>query len=132
MLKVIRQSVVLPASPAKLYAQYLSPSAHGAIAGGKVVVGARPGARFRAIGGALTGRTLQTIPGRLIVQAWRSTKFHKGDDDSTLVLRFSPAGRNRARIDLVHVNVPTQDYDGVRKGWPKFYWKPWRKLLATR
>jgi len=132
MLKVVRQSVVLPASPEKLYAQYLNRKAHGAIAGGKVAVGARPGARFRAFGGALTGRTLQTVPGRLIVQAWRSTKFHKGDGDSTLVLRFSSAGRNRGRIDLVHVNMPTQDYDGVRKGWPKFYWKPWRKLLAQR
>jgi len=132
MLKVIRQSVVLPASPKKLYAQYLSPRAHGAISGGKVAIGARPGAKFSAFGGALSGRTLQAIPGKLIVQAWRSTKFHKGDADSTLILRFAPAGRNRGRIDLVHVNVPTQDYEGVSKGWPKFYWKPWRKLLAKR
>jgi len=132
MLKVIRQSVVLPASPKKLYAQYLSPRAHGAISGGKVAIGARPGAKFSAFGGALSGRMLQAIPGKLIVQAWRSTKFHKGDADSTLILRFAPAGRNRGRIDLVHVNVPTQDYEGVSKGWPKFYWKPWRKLLAKR
>ncbi len=132
MTKVIRQSVVLPASPAKLYAQYLSPRAHGAIAGGKVTVGARPGAKFSAFGGALSGHTLQTVPGRLIVQAWRSTKFHKRDADSTLILRFTPAGRNRGRIELTHVNVPTQDYKGVSKGWPQYYWKPWRKVLAKR
>ena len=130
MLRIVKQTVVLPASARKLYAMYLSPRAHGAIAGGKVRIGARPGAPFSAFGGALSGRTLHTVPGRLIVQAWRSTNFYKRDHDSTLILRFLPAGRNRGRIDLVHVNVPKQDYRGVSRGWKNYYWKPWRKLLA--
>lgn len=130
MLRIVRQSVVLPASPRALYAMYLSPRAHGAITGGKVSVGARPGAKFRAFGGALTGRMLQTVPGRLIVQAWRSTAFHKGDHDSTLILRFLPAGRNRGRIELVHANVPSHDFRGVNQGWKNYYWKPWRRHLA--
>ena len=134
MLRVVKQSVVLPASPKKLYAMYLSARAHGAITGGKIQIGARPGAKFKAFGGALTGRMLYTIPGRLIVQAWRSTAFRKRDHDSTLILRFLPAGRSRGktrgRIDLVHVNVPSHDYHGVNKGWKNYYWKPWRKLLA--
>ena len=83
-------------------------------------------------GGALSGRMLHTVPGRLIVQAWRSTAFHKRDHDSTLILRFLPAGRNRCRIDLVHVNVPAHDYHGVDKGWKNYYWKPWRRVLARR
>ena len=132
MLRIVRQSVVLAASPQKLYAMYLSPKAHGAITGGKVQIGARPGSRFSAFGGALSGRVLQTVPGRLIVQSWRAKPFHKADHDSTLILRFLPAGRNRGRIDLVHVNVPAHDYWGVEKGWQNFYWKPWRKYLARR
>jgi activator of HSP90 ATPase len=132
MSKVVRQSVVLRAPPRELYAQYLSPRAHAGITGSKVAIGARPGTRFSAFGGALSGRTLQTIPGKLIVQAWRSRHFHKADADSTLILRFLPAGRGRGRIELVHVNVPRQDYKGVSKGWPAYYWKPWRKYLAKR
>ncbi len=130
MLRIVRQSVVLPAPARTLYAQYLSPRAHGAITGGKVRIGSRRGAKFSAFGGALSGRILQTIPGRLVVQSWRAKPFHKGDHDSTLILRFLPAGRSRGRIDLVHVNVPAHDYWGVEKGWKNFYWKPWRKYLA--
>lgn len=129
MLKIVQQTVVLPASPKKLYAMYLSRKGHG---GGKVVISARAGSKFSAFGGALSGRMLHTVPGKLIVQAWRSKAFHKSDVDSTLILRFLPAGRNRGRIDLVHVNVPRHDYKGVSKGWPAYYWKPWRKLLAKR
>ena len=131
MAKIVKQSVVLPASPKELYAMYLSPRGHGAITGGKVQIGSRVGSAFRAFGGALRGRMLQTIPGRLIVQSWRSTAFRKGDPDSTLIIRFTPKGK-QARVDLVHVNVPDHDYNGVSKGWKSYYWKPWRKVLERR
>ena len=131
MPKLVKQSVTLPASAKVLYAMYLSPKQHGAITGGKVTIGSRSGSKFKAFGGALQGKILQTVPGKLIVQSWRSTAFKKGDHDSTLILRFSGKG-NRGRIDLMHVNVPEHDYCGVTSGWPNYYWKPWRKLLARR
>ncbi len=36
---------------------------------------------------------------------------------------------DEGQIDLVHLDVPQQDYDGVAKGWEKFYWQPWRAYL---
>jgi activator of HSP90 ATPase len=131
MPKIVKQSVTLPARAKELYAMYLSPRAHSAITGGKVAIGSRSGAKFDAFDGALRGRMLYTVPGRLIVQSWRSTAFHKSDVDSTLILRFTPKGAS-GRIDLVHVNVPDHDYRGVNNGWKSYYWKPWRKYLARR
>jgi activator of HSP90 ATPase len=129
--RIVKQSVTLPAPAKKLYAMYLSPRMHGAITGGKVAIGSRPGAGFSAFGGALRGKMLQTIRGKLIVQSWRSTAFRKSEADSTLILRFTPKAKG-GRIDLVHVNVPDHDYSGVNKGWKNYYWKPWRKYLAKR
>ena len=131
MPKLVKQSVTLPAPAGDLYAMYLNPQSHRAITGQKVVIGARRGSKFSAFGGVLQGRMLQTVPGRLIVQSWRSPAFKKGDVDSTLILRFTPQGR-KGRIDLMHVNVPDQDYRGVMTGWKKYYWRPWRKYLARR
>ncbi|SRR6266480_1630769 len=129
-MKIIRQSIVLPAAAGELYAMYLSPRRHAAVTGHPVKIGARPGARFKAFNGALSGRMLYTVPGRLIVQAWRSTAFKKGDIDSTLILRFTPKGKRGGRIDLTHVNVPAHDYRGVDNGWQKYYWRPWREFLT--
>jgi activator of HSP90 ATPase len=131
MSRVIKQSVTLPAPAKKLYAMYLSARTHGAVIGGKVSISAKPNSRFSCFGGMLQGRTLYTVPGKLIVQAWRSRKFRKSDIDSTLILRFTPRGR-QGRIDLVHVNVPPQDLRGVSKGWPAHYWKPWRRYLKKK
>jgi activator of HSP90 ATPase len=127
----IRQSVTLKASPAELFTAFLDSRQHSRITGAPATTGRRVGARFTAFGGALSGRNLMIVPGKMIVQAWRSTQFKASDPDSILVLTFNKAAGG-ARIDLVHVNVPGHDHQGVTRGWPKYYWGPWRMHLAKR
>jgi activator of HSP90 ATPase len=129
MRSVIRDSVVLPAPAEILYATYLDPVKHGEMTGALVTIGAEPGSPFSAFGGSLTGTTLVTIPSRLVVQSWRSTNFGPDDPDSTLIFTFVPEGSN-GRIDLVHLDVPEVDYQGVTEGWEKYYWTPWRCYLT--
>jgi uncharacterized protein YndB with AHSA1/START domain len=128
MRSVIRQSVVLPARAERLFAMYVDPTAHAAFTGMPVTIGPQEGAEFSAFGGQLSGRILSTLPPRLIVQAWRSTKFYPDDPDSTLILLFTPDEQNseQGRIELVHLDVPEQDYAGVSEGWQKYYWGPWQ------
>jgi activator of HSP90 ATPase len=128
----IKQSVTLPASAKKLYGMYLSPRAHAAFTGAPVTIGRKPGSKFSAFGGQISGAMLATIPERLIVQRWRSVHFATDDPDSTLILSFTPLNSNSTRIDLVQVDVSDVDMEGVSKGWPKYYWNPWRKALAKR
>jgi len=127
----IRQSIVLKAPPAALFDAFLDSKKHSQITGAPARVSRRAGGRFTAFGGALSGRNLLLVPGRMIVQAWRSTQFKTSDPDSILVLTFSKAAGG-SRIDLVHVNVPAHDHKGVTKGWPKYYWAPWKSHLARR
>src|ERR1700722_9698662 len=120
MRRVITQSVVLPASAEHLYATYLDPALHAAVTGAPVTVGAEAGALFRAFDGQISGTMLSVVPPRLIVQSWRSTNFLDSDPDSTLILVFVPEAGN-GRIDLIHIDVPEQDYQGVSDGWGKYY-----------
>mgnify|MGYP002066531879 CR=1 FL=1 len=79
MRNVIRQSVVLPASAAKLFEMYLNPSTHHAITGAHVEIGDNRGSEFRAFDGALTGTILEVIRPRLIIKSWRSVNLIKED-----------------------------------------------------
>jgi len=128
---LIKQSVTLPASAKKLYDMYMSPRSHAAFTGAPVEIGRRPGSKFSAFGGQISGTTVATVPNRMIVQRWRSKNFAPGDADSTLILCFTPLKANSTRIDLVHADVSDADYKGVSEGWPKYYWKPWRKALSA-
>jgi activator of HSP90 ATPase len=131
MPKTIQQTVTLPARAGDLYRMYLDSRHHAAITGAPVRIAAKPGARFRAFYGALSGTILVTRPGRMIVQTWRSTGFGPKDPDSILVLTFWPRGRS-GRIQLVHTNVADRDARGVTDGWKTYYWKPWRAYLTKK
>ncbi|MBI1851164.1 MAG: SRPBCC domain-containing protein [Planctomycetes bacterium] len=130
MTPTIRQTVTLPAPPEQLYAMYMDPKTHAAFTGGRVTISAKPGSKFSAFGGAIGGTTVCAVPGRMVVQLWKSTYWRRSDLDSVLILTFSKA-RGGGRIDLVHVNVAPQDHRGVTKGWKNYYWKPWRQYLVA-
>ena len=43
-----------------------------------------------------------------------------------------PAKSDAGWIDLVHLDVPEHDFDGVTTGWEKYYWTPWRECLERK
>ena len=129
MRSLIRQSIVLPATPGELFDSYLDPKRHGAITGAPVKISKKSGSAFEAFEGSIWGSTLAIVPKRMIVQAWRSTMFKKKSPNSTLILSFS-ADPKGGRVDLLHLDVPPEDYDGVTQGWKKYYWKPWKRFLT--
>lgn len=128
MRPVIRQTITLPAPADRLFDMYLDPVAHGAFTGHRVTIGPEDGAPFHAFGGQLHGYILTTVKHRLVVQSWRSVNFEESDPDSTLLLSFDTAG-NEGQIDLVHLDVPSHEYEAVSAGWHAHYWVPWRAYL---
>lgn len=129
MARTIQMAAALPAPPGRLFDMYLDAAEHSAFTGSPVTISAEAGAPFAAFGGALTGKILQVVPKRLIVQAWRSPHWGSDDVDSTLILTFH-AEKDGGRIDLTHVGVVDADFAGVSHGWEKFYWTPWRAYLT--
>jgi len=131
MAKTSQQSAKFRASPAALFEIYMDAKKHSAAIGSSVSMSRKAGGRFSAFGGSLIGRNLVVIPGRVIAQTWRSRGWKKTDLDSILILTFS-AAPGGGRIDLVHANVPDHDYAGVKDGWVRYYWKPWKAYLKNK
>ncbi len=130
-MNTIQQTVEFPATPARLFEIYMDSRKHTEATGAKATVSRKVGGKFTAFDGMLAGRNLIVIPSHLIVQAWRATHWKKADPDSILILKFSKT-KAGGRIELVHVNVPDHDHLGVKKGWPHYYWKPWRAYLKEK
>ena len=128
MPKTIQQAVTLRAAPERLYDIYMDARKHAAAIGSTVSLERKVGGRFTAFGGMLRGRNLALVPGRLIVQTWRGADWKKSEPDSVLVLSFAKAPGG-ARLTLVHANIPGRRAGGIRRGWPKYYWKPWKTYL---
>jgi activator of HSP90 ATPase len=130
MAQTVHQTIILPARPDRLFDMYLDPKEHAAFTGAPVTIAARPGAAFSAFGDKLSGTILHVAPKKMIVQTWRSVNFPAEAIDSVLVLTFWP-NEQGGRIELTQVNVCDEDFEGVNKGWPKFYWEPWKAHLLA-
>jgi activator of HSP90 ATPase len=121
----------LPATPERLFDMYLDAAEHAAFTGLPATIEARPGGVFQAFDGMLSGMVLHIDPKTLIVQTWRSVNWPLTAMDSVLTLSFWPSDEG-ARIELVHANVPEEDFAGVSQGWEKYYWTPWRNYLIGK
>ena len=128
MSKTIQQAVTFRVAPERLYDIYMDARKHAAAINAAVSMERKVGGRFSAFGGMLRGRNLALLPGRLIVQTWRGADWKKSELDSILVLAFSGT-RAAGRIRLVHANVPDRKAGGIRRGWAKYYWNPWKAYL---
>ena len=131
MSKAIQQSVRFAASPEELFEMYIDSKKHSAATGGRAKMSRKEGAAFTAWNGQLRGKNLLIIPNRLVMQAWRATHWPASAPDSMLLLAFREV-RGGGRVDLLHVNVPELDREGVTKGWKKYYWQPWKKYIAAK
>ena len=131
MTKAIQQSVRFKASAEELFEMYLDSKKHSAATGGSTRISRKVGGAFTAWNGQLKGRNLLIVPKKIIVQAWRATHWPATDPDSILVIRFSKAPGG-GQVDIVHAGVPEHDHKGVSEGWPKYYWKPWKKYLKKK
>ena len=135
MARTIQQTARFSVPPGVLFDIYLDSKKHSAATSSKASVSRKVGGKFSAFHGMLQGKNLAIVPKRMIVQAWRSPDWKRAEVDSILILTFSKA-RGGGQIDLVHANIPDHAFPGIRRGWPKYYWRPWkaylRKLAGTR
>ncbi len=131
MPRTIILAASLPATPDKLFDMYLDAESHAAFTGLPVILEPHRGGVFEAFDGMLSGTILHVEPKTLIVQTWRSGNWPLTAMDSVLMLSFWPA-EDGARIELVHVNVPEEDFAGVSQGWEKYYWTPWHDYLIGK
>lgn len=133
MTPVIRSGCNFPnATPAQLYELFMNSAKHTAATGMPAKISPKVSGKWSAFGGMIYGRNLLLIPNRRIVQAWRSSAWKKSDPDSILVVSLEKAAGRGARVELDHVGVPAYDHAGVTRGWPKYYWKPWKAYFAAR
>ena len=75
---------VIPATPQQIYDAWLDGRGHSKMTGSAAKAKPTEGAAFSAWGGYIKGKNLVPVPGRRIVQSWRTTKFTKQDPDSRI------------------------------------------------
>ena len=86
-------TATIPANPRTIYDAWLDGRRHSAMTGARATASPRVGGRFTAWDGYASGRNLELLAGKRIVQSWRTTDFPASAPDSQVSSRtiaFSP------------------------------------------
>ena len=130
-MKTIIQKVKFKTSPKELYDIILDPKKHSAATGAKATGSNKLGGTFTAWEGYIKGKNIALVPGRMIVQSWRSGQFKGSDHDSVLVLTFEKAPGGTL-LTMTHTAVPEHKAREFAAGWREFYWKPIANYLKGK
>jgi uncharacterized protein YndB with AHSA1/START domain len=130
-MKTIQQKIKFNAPPKVLYELYMDSEKHGLATGAKAKAGRGIGGSFSAHDGYVSGKNLQLVPGRLIVQTWRGADWDEAEPDSILFLSFEeiPGG---GEVRLVHAGLSPKNAERHAIGWRTHYWNRWKSYLERR
>jgi activator of HSP90 ATPase len=122
---------VLPATPEAIYDAWLSSAKHAAMTGGDAKASKRPGGAYEAWDGYITGRNVELIPSRKIVQTWRTSEFPDDHADSTLTVTLTPMEAG-TKLTLNHSGVPDDLRSYEQGGWRENYFEPMQAYFASK
>jgi uncharacterized protein YndB with AHSA1/START domain len=117
-------SMVIAASPDVIYNAWLDSASHTQMTGGEARVSDQVGEPFQAWDGYIEGRNLELVPGRRIVQSWRTSEFKEIEPDSQIEVRFEPVPEG-TRVTILHTNLPPHGTQ-YEQGWMEAYFDPMR------
>jgi activator of HSP90 ATPase len=130
MTKTIVQYVLFENCKAEtLYQIYTDSKKHSIATGAPAELSTKEGGNYSAHNGFITGKNLQLIENRLIVQSWRAQSWKPTDIDSTFIIHLEQEGDD-VLLHAVHANVPENAFEALDAGWHKMYWQPWKLYLA--
>ena len=132
MAKTIVQKVVfMNTTPKALYDLYMDAKKHALICGADCEISPKEGTKFSVYGGYATGKNLQLIKDKLIVQSWRASDWDENQMDSTFIINFETKGKDVV-LHAIHANLPDAEAESISQGWHDFYWNPWKQHLAGK
>ena len=124
---LIRQSVTFKASPHQVYEALMESRKHARFSGGAAKISRKVGGDIMAYDGYITGRNLELVPDKKIVQAWHASEWEPGHM-SRATFKLTPVAAG-TRLDFTHSNVPDEFVDDIRQGWIDSYWTPMKAML---
>lgn len=131
LTKSIKQSVTLPASQHEVFELIMDAKKHGKFTGSKVAMSRKVGGKFAVFGGGLSGKNLQIVKDKKIVQAWQCKMEGWPKEHFSRAIFFFKKARSGMKLEFLQTGVPAACFKMVSDGWRKFYWEPMKKLLKA-
>jgi activator of HSP90 ATPase len=124
----IHEELEFPVAPHRVYEALLDSKQFSAFSGVPAEIHRQAGGAFSLFDGQITGRNVELIPDRRIVQAWRAGSFPEGIYS---IVRFELQAQGAGtRMVFDHTGFPPKLRDSLASGWQEHYFAPLKKYFA--
>lgn len=120
----ISLEIILNTSANQFYKDWLTSKTHSDFTGGEAKTSDKVGASFTSWDGYISGKNIELVSGKKIVQSWRTTEFSDSDEDSIIELELEVIGSNECKLTLHHKNIPAGAGEKYKLGWEEHYFEP--------
>ncbi len=126
---MIRQKLFIRSvTTEEVYSALIDPKKHSAFTGSKATCNPRPGGRFTAWDNYISGKNLELVKGKKIVQEWKTSEWPEKYPSSILEFTFTQK-KGGTELRMVHSKVPASQVEKYREGWRSSYWGPLKEYF---
>lgn len=126
-MKTIKQIINFKTQPHDIFESLMDSKKHSAFTSSKCSIKRKVGQAFSAYDNYATGKNLQIVKDKKIVQTWRASDWpDKIYSKITFTLTKTKTG---TKLAFTQQGVPDNQYKSISKGWYDFYWNPMKIYL---
>ena len=124
----IHQEVTFSAPPGQIYRALIDSKEFAKVTGKPAEIEPEEGGKFSCFGGYITGRHVELLPSKRIVQAWRSGSWPAGL--YSIVSFDLTADGLKTKLVFDQGGAPENEIRHLEQGWGAQYWEPLKKYLG--
>ncbi len=117
-MKTFKKHYIINAAPEEVFSAITNPFTIELWSGFPAQMEAKEETEFSIFEGDISGRNIRVIENQLLEQEW-----YFGDSPEQSIVTISIKEHQLGtKIDLVHTNIPDDEYDDFVEGWNDYYW----------
>ena len=118
-MKDFKKYYIIPEEPDIVYAALTNAATIQLWTGEPAVMSTEPGSEFSLWDGSITGRNLEFVENKKIVQQWD----FDGQTEESIVTIILHAHKQGTSVELRHTNIPDDAFDDITEGWSLTYFR---------
>ena len=120
----------MPGTPHQVFELLMDEKKHAAFTGGEAKMSRQVGGSFVTFDGWASGKNVELVPDKKIVQTWRGDDWPPGHFSTvTFQLVKAPKG---TKLLFTQADVPLSVAKDIAKGWREYYWTPMKEFLVKK
>lgn len=125
----IKQIIIFFSKPHEIFEAFMDSEKHREFTGNNAKISRNIDETFDIDDGYITGKNVELVPNKKIVQLWRANEPDWPDDHySKIILELTPIDEG-TKLTFKQTGIPEDCYEIIKDGWSTYYWEPLKLYL---